>query len=67
MINQVLPDTANSHEFNHAKSNKVTIRLSDHDLQKLTTQAIEEGYMHRTSWVTACVTANLTRNSSSYQ
>ncbi|RJY17462.1 plasmid mobilization relaxosome protein MobC [Parashewanella spongiae] len=61
MINQVLPDTGNDEELHQAKSNKVTIRLSEHDIQKLTTQAIEEGYVYRTSWVTACVTANLTR------
>ncbi|RLV58113.1 plasmid mobilization relaxosome protein MobC [Parashewanella curva] len=62
MINQVLPDIACNDEFNHAKSNKVTIRLSDHDIQKLTTQAQQEGYIHRTSWVTACVQSNLTRS-----
>ncbi len=61
MINQMLPDTASDSDFNQAKSNKVTIRLSEHDMQKLTTQAREEGYIHRTSWATACILANLTR------
>ena len=61
MINKVLPDIAREEDFHPAKSNKITIRLSDFDMQKLTTQAIEEGYLSRTNWVTACVTANLTR------
>ena len=61
MMNQVLPDIASNDEFNEAKSNKITIRLSDHEMQKLTTQAVEEGYIYRTSWATACVMANLTR------
>ena len=61
MMNQVLPDIASNDEFNEAKSHKVTIRLSEHEMQKLTTQAVEEGYIYRTSWATACVMTNLTR------
>ncbi|MBM7073680.1 plasmid mobilization relaxosome protein MobC [Shewanella sp. 202IG2-18] len=61
MMSQVLPDIASNDEFHEAKSNKITIRLSEHEMQKLTTQAVEEGYIYRTSWATACVMANLTR------
>ncbi len=61
LMNKAAPDIADICEFKEAKTNKVTIRLSNEDMNKLAVQAEEEGYLNQTSWVTASVLANINR------
>ncbi len=61
MINKIAPDIANVTDIKIGKNNKVTIRLSKNDAEKLLNQAKEEGYITTTNWVTSCVLANLHR------
>lgn len=50
LIHQLAPDAANLNCFKEIKNNKVTIRLSNENLQKLTHRAKAEGYTSQTHW-----------------
>ena len=61
LIHQLAPDATNTDGFKEIKCNKITIRLSDENLNKLSYRAKTEGYTSQTHWVTASVLSNLHR------
>ena len=62
LIKSATPDVANTDDFKPARTNKITIRLSDNEIEKLEAQAKGEGYLTPTSWVKASVVASLQRS-----
>ena len=61
LIHQLSPDASSLDGFKEIKSNKITIRLSNENLQKLSYRAKAEGYTSQTHWATASVLSNLHR------
>ncbi len=61
MINKVTPEAGNDGEINELKTDRVSVRLTKHCLQKVQQQAIAEGYLSQSNWVRASIMANLYR------
>ncbi|RLV58553.1 plasmid mobilization relaxosome protein MobC [Parashewanella curva] len=61
MIHKVAPEAANACQTKQCRTNKITIRLSTENVQKLDALVQAEGYLSQTSWVTSAVMANLIR------
>ncbi|MBM7070745.1 plasmid mobilization relaxosome protein MobC [Shewanella sp. 202IG2-18] len=61
MLNKVTPATGNDNHFNEVKTERVSVRLTRYTLDKLTQQAIAEGYLNQSTWVRASIMANLNR------
>ncbi|RLV60400.1 plasmid mobilization relaxosome protein MobC [Parashewanella curva] len=59
LINQSSPGVANTNDFKELKTNKITIRLSDHNHHLLSTRAKSEGYLSQTNWASACILSRL--------
>ncbi|MBM7072421.1 plasmid mobilization relaxosome protein MobC [Shewanella sp. 202IG2-18] len=62
MINKVTPEAGNDADINELKTDRVSVRLTNHCLQKLQQQAIAEGYVSQSNWVRASIMSNLYRD-----
>ncbi len=61
MINKVSPEAGNDCDFYELKTDRVSVRLTQHCLEKLKQQAHAEGYLSQSNWVRASIMANLCR------
>ncbi|MBM7074488.1 plasmid mobilization relaxosome protein MobC [Shewanella sp. 202IG2-18] len=59
LINRSSPIAKLATPFHAVKSNKVTVRLSEHALQMLQEQAKYEGYLNQSHWVRAAILSKL--------
>ena len=61
MINKVTPEAGIDNEINELKTDRVSVRLTKHSLQRVQQQAVAEGYVSQSNWVRASIMANLNR------
>ena len=59
LINRSSPIAKFATPFNEVKSDKVTVRLSEHTLSMLKEQAKYEGYLNQSHWVRAAIISKL--------
>ncbi|RLV58302.1 plasmid mobilization relaxosome protein MobC [Parashewanella curva] len=59
LINRSSPIAKLAIPFNETKSDKVTVRLSEHTLKMLKEQAKYEGYLNQSHWVRAAILSKL--------
>ncbi|RLV57687.1 hypothetical protein D5018_21225 [Parashewanella curva] len=59
LINRSSPIAKLATPFNETKSDKATVRLSEHTLKMLKEQAKYEGYLNQSHWVRAAILSKL--------
>ncbi|MGB0893809.1 MAG: plasmid mobilization protein [Parashewanella sp.] len=61
MINRVAPNDSINSDFQEVRTNRITIRFTSDNLNKITYKAKAEGYPNQSNWARATVLASLYR------